>query len=281
MHAFRFLLVLALLTTAHAARAEITQCTGISSLPTTISSQGIYCLKQDLSTAITSGNAITVTTNNVTIDCNEHKLGGLGGGTATQANGIYTFSHLNLTVRNCNVRGFRTGILIDSNCGSCDASGALVEHNLLDANTKQGIYVVADNSIIRENRVVNTGGSILGGDVIGIRAHGLPTFVFDNIVSTTTGPSFAADTIGIWYSGYMSTARDNVVANTIKGSNGESAGLRAGGTTITAEHNLITNTSSPLTYGIDVVYGAVCLDNRVFGATNKYDTCTNGGGNYP
>src|SRR5690606_30008425 len=53
-------------------------CTGyIDSLPATISSQGVWCLRGHLSTGISSGDAISINTNNVTIDCNDFKLGGL------------------------------------------------------------------------------------------------------------------------------------------------------------------------------------------------------------
>src|SRR5687768_7416536 len=57
----------------------------ISSLPATISTQGTWCLKSNLSTGITTGNAITIATNNVTIDCNDYKLGRLPAGDATNA----------------------------------------------------------------------------------------------------------------------------------------------------------------------------------------------------
>src|SRR6185369_16529682 len=63
-------------------------CTGfITSLPAVVTTQGTWCLKQDLATAITSGNAITINTGNVTIDCNDFKLGGMSAGLATQAIG--------------------------------------------------------------------------------------------------------------------------------------------------------------------------------------------------
>src|SRR5690606_24652633 len=64
-------------------------CTGfIDSVPATISTQGVWCLRKDLSTNITSGNAITIATNNVTIDCNDFKLGGLAAGNGSNAFGI-------------------------------------------------------------------------------------------------------------------------------------------------------------------------------------------------
>src|SRR5690606_25516601 len=84
MSFFRLLIVLfLLLATSHAAQAEETfdTCTSfIPSLPTVITSQGTWCLDKNLGTAITGGNAITVATNNVTIDCNGFKIGGLAAG---------------------------------------------------------------------------------------------------------------------------------------------------------------------------------------------------------
>src|SRR4029079_11936992 len=50
--------------------------TVIASLPTVISTQGVYCLTHDLATNITAGKAIDIQTNNVTIDCNGYKIGG-------------------------------------------------------------------------------------------------------------------------------------------------------------------------------------------------------------
>ena len=63
-----------------ALQAETTECTVINTLPYVINIQGIYCLKGDLATNMTSGNAVTVNTNNVVIDLNGHKLGGQAAG---------------------------------------------------------------------------------------------------------------------------------------------------------------------------------------------------------
>src|SRR5690606_14995164 len=73
-------LILAGLASVLPARAadDYDACAGfIDSVPATITSQGVWCLRKDLSTAIASGSAITIATNNVTIDCNGFKLGGL------------------------------------------------------------------------------------------------------------------------------------------------------------------------------------------------------------
>jgi hypothetical protein len=100
--------------------AETEDCTNITTLPLTITVQGVYCLKQDLATNIASGNAITIATNNVTIDFNGFKLGGLAAGPNTQANGVAAENRQNITLRNGNIRGFRSGVRIN---GSSLSSG--------------------------------------------------------------------------------------------------------------------------------------------------------------
>src|SRR5690606_14805653 len=104
-----------------------------------------------------------VTTNNVTIDCNDFKIGGLAAGSGTATYGIYANDRFNLTVRNCNIRGFQIGII------TTEGGGHLIEDNGLDANTYIGIRVRSSGSTIRNNRVVDTGGStVFRGTAYGI-----------------------------------------------------------------------------------------------------------------
>ena len=72
----------AMLPPASALAAEsYDNCTGfIDSLPATVSTQGTWCLRANLSTAMASGDAIAVAANNVTLDCNDFKIGGLAAG---------------------------------------------------------------------------------------------------------------------------------------------------------------------------------------------------------
>ena len=92
------------------AHAETTLCTVLSTFPATISSPGVYCLESDPSLSISTGAAITINANNVTLDLNSHRLGALAAGTATQAIGIYALNHTNITIKNGIVRGFAVGI---------------------------------------------------------------------------------------------------------------------------------------------------------------------------
>lgn len=129
-------------------------CTGfIAALPAVINTQGTWCLDKDLATAIASGNAISIETNNVTIDCNDFKVGNLAAGVGTTTIGIRSTGRLNHVVRNCNVRGFHTGISLT------EGGGHVVEDNRVEASRAGGIVVAGAGSSIRRNLVADTGGA--------------------------------------------------------------------------------------------------------------------------
>lgn len=172
-------IVLALLlspATTHAAESH-DSCTGfIDSIPATIGTQGTWCLRSNVGTAMTSGAAITIAANNVTVDCNGFKIGGLAAGSNTTAFGIYAFDRLNATVRHCTIRGFRYGVALFGTSGG----GHVVEDSRLDHNTYVGVDVTGDGSVVRRNQVLDTGGG-------GTHAYGIRTLyevdVLDNTVS--------------------------------------------------------------------------------------------------
>jgi hypothetical protein len=149
-----FFVLFLFLVFANFTQAETTDCTAITSLPYTISTQGIYCLTSDLSTSMTSGNAIEVATNNVVIDLNGHKLGGQAAGAGTRAYGIHANNRTNITVRNGTVRGFYTGVYFEGT----SSSGHVVENLRLDFNKAHAINVYGNGHLIRDNQVISTGG---------------------------------------------------------------------------------------------------------------------------
>ena len=176
------LLLAGLIAAPMIVRAETyNTCAGfIDTLPAVISTQGTWCLRHDLSTGITSGNVITINTNNVTIDCNDFKLGGLAAGAGTSTNGITAENHLNATVRHCNIRGFFRGGYFSGSSGG----GHVVEDNRFDGNTRIGLRVDGDGSVVRHNQVTDTGGSTaLVGNVFGIHT----TYAVDVLDNTVSG----------------------------------------------------------------------------------------------
>ena len=90
---FRFLLAVALAAswpaTDAVAAPSYDGCAGtIASLPAVITTQGTWCLDADLATGMASGIAIEIRANNVTLDCNGFKVGGLAAGVSTQTYGV-------------------------------------------------------------------------------------------------------------------------------------------------------------------------------------------------
>jgi parallel beta-helix repeat protein len=179
--------------TGEASAAEsYDNCTGfIDSLPATISTQGTWCLSKHLGTNVSGGDAITIATNNVTLDCNHFRIGGLAAGTGTLTNGIRAASRNNITIRNCSIRGFLLGIYFSS------GGGHLVENNSLDGNTRYGIYVTSAGSTIRNNTVIDTGGSTASlGVAFGIyAASGVD--VLNNTVNGVASTGTNSDARGI------------------------------------------------------------------------------------
>lgn len=161
------------------AASSFDNCTGfIDSVPAAITTQGTWCLRGDLSTGISTGIAINIKANNVTLDCNNYKLGGLAAGLGTSTAGILASNRQNVTVRNCNVRGFNHGIYL---VGS-GSRGHIVEDNNANLNTHMGLRADGAGSVIRRNVVLDTGGSSIDPAVYGIMA-GYSTDILDNTVS--------------------------------------------------------------------------------------------------
>jgi hypothetical protein len=262
-------------TPVHAAQSY-DNCTGfITSLPATITTQGTWCLNADLTTAITSGNAITVAANNVTIDCNDFKLGGLAAGAGTQTFGIYANTRDNLTIRRCNIRGFYSGTDLFS------GSGHLVEDNRFDSNTFVGVYVASDRSIIRRNLVIATGGNSLFYSPGGIYSIG-SVDVLDNTVNGVTANGTNVDAYGIFTgSNPDGSISGNRVRGVVKAGTGVVYGISSSSSgRITMRNNDVAGDGSTGSIGLycataqgwateDVVGGFVTAIQNCSGANNE------------
>jgi nitrous oxidase accessory protein NosD len=248
-------LTLGFLLSAAPARAETTQCTAITSLPATISAQGIFCLTGNLATNLASGNAITITKNNVTIDMNGFKLGNLAAGTGTTATGIFADQKKNITIRNGTIRGFLRGIHLEDTSPFTASSGHLIEDIRADGNTWVGIVVEGTGNVVRNNQVVSTGGSTFDGRAWGILAAGPGARVINNDVTDTTRQN--GDTYGIWFGDC-----DNCIA----------------------EGNRVSDTSAgtATSYGIYIEFSsnAMVVDNRIATADNGVFYFSSTGGEY-
>ena len=260
------------------AKAETTLCTEITSLPANITTQGVYCLKHDLTTAMSSGTAITIASNNVTIDCNDWKIGGLAAGAGTGTVGIGGTDRVNITIRHCGVRGFLVGIYLDGTSGG----GHLIEDNRLDLNTGFGLYAIGDNLVVRRNRVLQTGGkpAASGSSAVYLSGNGV---VVDNFINgdTPTGVSGNANAFGLNLGVGPFQVDHNFVGGLVPLGTGVARGIWGDIYPGSYRNNMVVNSSAVAGTGIDgVASGAsACSDNTVHNFATGVTNCTDAGGN--
>jgi len=282
MTAFRLLLPTAFaalgLACAPAGAAEsYDSCTStITSLPVAIATQGTWCLRGDLTTAQASGAAILVNANNVTIDCNQFKVGGVAAGTGTLAIGIRSSGRSNVTVRNCNVRGFWDGIFLEG------GSGHVVEDSRFEGNTQAGIVVRGDASVIRRNLVIDSGRStnpgtdnaygistqsavdILDNTIAGVNAQtGSNGSAYGIMASAITGtaPSISGNRVRDLVPAGTGSARGIAVASIVPAVLGENLlygpgagiGIACSSGTARARDNIINGFATGLSFCTDAV----------------------------
>lgn len=173
------------------AKAETTDyCTEISpsdpkSTLTLISNPGVYCLTKDFEYTGT-GNAIQINADDVVLDLNGHTISGPAVATtpdlSTTTQGIYANGMKNVTIKNGTIRGFKIGIFLEHTSGSRH----LIEDILADTNTMRGIQLQGSGSTVRNNRVINTGGTTYSYPIVGINLAGAENVrVLNNDISNT------------------------------------------------------------------------------------------------
>ena len=252
-------------------------CTGvITTLPATISTQGTWCLKANLSTGITTGNAITIATNNVTIDCNDYKLGGLPAGDATNAVGIYSSEKLNTTVRRCGIRGFMAGIQLAGG----NTSGTLIEDNRFDQNTYRAIEIEGGGHVIRKNRIVDTGGRPGSNSTVGIQVTGSESLVTENVISGLTVTNTGGVVIGINATGGTSDVSHNMITGLVS-NQGPIRGITVGSSRASSiRANTVLSSVTLMGNGVSASSANVCSENKIVGYYWAFSGgCSNGGNN--
>lgn len=125
---------------AGTARAQSGACTPITTLPTTITSAGVYCLTGNLSYSVASSTAILVNNDAVVIDLNRFRLrytAGTNGSIAVEIPSGYK----NVTVRNGMISDFGSGV-------RTAGLGTTVE-DLRLSNSSLTVSSGADGAVIR------------------------------------------------------------------------------------------------------------------------------------
>lgn len=264
------------------ARAEShAACTGfIDSVPAVVTSPGVWCLQHDLATAQASGAAITLAADDVTLECNGFKIGGLAAGTATDALGVVATQRTQVTIRDCGIRGFRSGIQL------INVEQVLVERNRLDNSREEGMRILAVGGIVRRNRVSATGGRPDSEESTGFDLYGVDV-VEDNVVSGITVASTRSQRArGFRLHGQGMTVRGNRVRGLVIDRSLSPGLITASGISVSGPSARVIDNQvvSDIFYGVGIQGSSNgvtrCIGNTVGRfRSNTYLACADGGGN--
>ena len=228
----------------HAA-AAYDNCTGfVDTLPAVLTTQGTWCLRGDLVTSMASGSAITIGPSNVTLDCNGFKLGGLAAGATSTARGVNADNRMNLTVRDCGIRGFYRGINIGGGGG---------------------------------HRVFETGGYPFAEFAHSILAIFVEADVVDNIVDGVLPSNGFTTAYGIFATSPSPVIRGNTVRGVDGGDFRYPVGISGA---VGGRGRIEGNHVEGIGGGWGIERGYLCIGNSVTGTNVPYAECENSEGNF-
>jgi hypothetical protein len=265
-----WILVVAILMTSKVVGAEVTNCTAIPSLPYTITTPGIYCFTQSLSTSTHGIDAITVGANDVVIEMNGRTLEHLGGA-GNSSMGIRALNRTNVTVRNGTIRGFHIGVSLWGFL-PLTSQGYVVEGIHAEGNHTAAMEVAGLRSIVRDNRLTRTGeSSPCCNSRIALWAFGAGLNITNNKILETTN-AYAGIYVQIANGAVI---EGNVVSNSAVPSGPTSYGIVTTNNSfnVIVAGNRITNMKT----GIELQSGGLYIGNTVGGATTPFSGGTAAG----
>jgi hypothetical protein len=267
--------------------AHAASCTAIAAVPTTISAPGNYCLVQNYTVNQGAGAAISIASNDVSLDCDGHSIRNLSTFNNGSSTGIYAYGQNNITVKNCRITGgFTNGIDISqSNTIANKAYYNTIENNYVAGPLLHGIRAYGSVIEVSNNRVYDIGGQ-LNNYAVGIRLGGSTAagafrmhIVRNNYVVGTRSPYSAA--YGIFSDGSLASAYiDNGVAGTAGAAGKLIYGMYVIGTYNRLTDNHVTGTGVSNEIGIfSTDATSTCFDNYLR-TTVATKNCNAALGNY-
>lgn len=245
----------------------------VTSVPVVISTPGTWCLTQDL-TSTSINTAIYINVDNVTLDCNGHRVERAGSN--IDAYGLTSFNVTDVTIRNCHVVGFRVGIAMQQ-ASQPPSLRHLVEDNRVEDSVEAGIIVSGPGSVIRRNKVLETVSRNGAIAVSGIVA-GNDVDIVDNLVSGVEG--LDAPVTGISFSGTGSVRGNRVRDIRRSGGTGALIGIRISGSTsrATVRGNTLMDNGQAGSVGVSCTASTVRVkNNSIKGFATPLSTCPNDG----
>lgn len=162
--------------------APTVAATAITKVPYVITKPGQYLIKKDLVFTASTGNAITINANDVTLDFGGHFISSSAPKDATNSNvgvGVtFPSTAQDITIRHGVLRNFNHGILLDSNSSP---GRVLIEDMGISNSGIGGIRVYGRSTEIRHCQILDTGYNAAVGEIFGINVTGLASaWIVDN-----------------------------------------------------------------------------------------------------
>ena len=276
----------ALVLLASPAVAFAQSCTTINTVPAGITTPGKYCLAKDFTLNLTSGVAIGIGANDVTIDCDGHTLKNITTVATNTSVAIKSIGRNNIVIQNCRViGGWMNGIDLEQN-NSADRNSNFylnIRDNYVAGPFWHGIKVWGSAIEVRGNQVYDVGRRpntyAAGIRVGGALASSHHQVVRDNtIVGTNTNYGaafgiFSDASVGsvFFNNGIMATqSKDGVVGY----------GLYVIGSWNRISDNHVTGVGLPGEVGIWTKDGSTtCFDNYLRAEGSTTVNCDAGVGN--
>lgn len=197
--------------------ADTLNCTNtISSLPATLSTSGTYCLTSDLQINISSGFAISILANDVTLDFNGYTISNTNINISSNTSyGVIAQGTVNSVIKNGKLDSFRYGIAIYS--GATPAYVPVVDSMQINRSVQVGIGIDASGAIVKNCIVTNTGLNLFDnsyGIVIFSLSQSSSNLIQNNIILKTSVYSNKGTGIAIFNSNSAVVEQNRIIGAT-------------------------------------------------------------------
>ena len=237
------LFVAALLLPADA-MADSSHCgTTISTLPTTLSSAGLYCVNQDFAYGGV-GPAITITADNVTVDLNGHTIRATRspGDAEVSYEGVNVLGHKYFSIIDGTISGFTIAVLVGDSTTASAEGGTIADLHIIKCPNPMGVF--CDGCVVKNNTITDTHpySSQNTDSVFAMQVEGIGNQVTGNhIFDTANGSAATFPGAAIWLDGSNSVASNNYIANATFSPSSVFYGIHTTGTGMLVTDNQVQN----------------------------------------
>ncbi len=223
--------------------ADTAHCTAITSLPTTLSSAGLYCINQDFAYGGV-GPAITITADNVSVDLNGHTIRATRspGDAEVSYQGVSVSGHKYFSIIDGTISGFTIAIFVSDTSKAVAEGGLIANLQIVKSPNPMGIF--CNGCIVRNNIVTDTHplSSQNTDSAIAILVDGIGNQVMGNhVFETVNGSAATLPGAAIEVDGSHSIASNNYVSNTTLATTTVLYGIRVSGTGMLVSDNQVQN----------------------------------------